>query len=79
MLYGAVVNMGADPFLVEDEEQAEAVAESMENATVRRTLTDGDEFSVAKARLGLGDAAVRRIWSYVDGSEFLVCLLGDYS
>lgn len=79
MLYGAVVNMGADPFLVEDEEQAEAVAESMENATVRRTLTDGDEFSVAKERLGLENANVKRIWSYVDGSEFLVCLLGDYS
>jgi len=51
-LFGAVVNMGADPYIIETEEQAEELRESIEAATIEREITDEDEYNrvVTKAQ-----------------------------
>lgn len=77
-LYGAVVNMGGDPYIIETEEQAESLKERIERATIEREITDEDEFETATQILELRGHYPERIWSYVDGSEFLVCLSGDW-
>lgn len=75
-LLNAIVNFGADPYLVETEEQAEEVMESISRATISREITDEDEFNTALEQLDLKKAA--HIYSFVDGSEFLVCLSEDW-
>lgn len=77
-LFGAMVNMGADPYIIETEEQAEELRESIETATVEREITDVDEFKTATRQLDLQGHNPKRIWSFVNGSEFLVCLAGDW-
>lgn len=77
-LFGAIVNMGGDPYMIETEEQAESLKESIERASIEREITDEDEFETATQQLELDGHAPERIWSFVDGSEFLVCLPGDW-
>lgn len=77
-LLGAMVNFGGDPYLIDTIEDAEQVAESIENATIERVLTDEDEIGTATAQLDLEGHRPKRINSYVDGSEFLVCLAEDW-
>lgn len=77
-LLGAMVNFGGDPYLIETIEDAEQVAESIENATIARVITDEDEIETATAQLDLTGHTPKRIYSYVDGSEFLVCLAEDW-
>lgn len=77
-LFGAMVNMGGDPYMIETEEQAESLKESIERATIEREITDEDEFKTATQQLDLYGHDPERIWSFVDGSEFLVCLSGDW-
>lgn len=74
-LMGAIVNMGADPFIIEDEDQSAQVAESIENATIMREI-EGDELETAREQLDCPGA--KRVFSFVDGSEFLVCLSEDW-
>lgn len=78
-LYGSLVNPGSDPFIVETEEQAENLKERIERATVKREITSTDEFEAAMQQLDLNGHRVKRIFSFVDGSEFLVCFSGDWS
>lgn len=73
-----MVNMGGDPYLVETVEQAESVKERTERATIEREITDDDEFETATCQLDLVGHDPERIWSFVDGSEFLVCFTGDW-
>lgn len=75
-LLNAIVNFGADPYLVETEEQAEEVMESISRATISREITDKEEFSAALEQLDLTKA--NHIYSFVDGSEFIVCLSEDW-
>lgn len=77
-LFGAMVNMGADPYIIETEEQAEELRESIEAATIEREITDEDEFETATRQLDLEGHDPERIWSFVNGSEFLVCFTGDW-
>ncbi len=70
-LMGAVVNMGGAPYIIEDEEQAAQVAESISNATSMRELY-GEELVTAREQLDCPGA--KQVYSFVDGSEFLVCL-----
>lgn len=77
-LLGAIVNFGGDPVLIEDVESAEGVLVSIERSTSYRVLADGEEFNVAKRQLDLVDFQVNRIFSFVDGSEFLVCFSVDW-
>lgn len=74
-LMGAAVNMGGDPYIIEDEEQAAQVAESINNATSMREL-DGEELETARKQLDCPGA--KKVYSFVDGSEFLVCLSEDW-
>lgn len=73
-----MVNMGADPYTIETEEQAEELQESIEAAIIEREITDEDEFETATQQLGLERHYPERIWSFVNGSEFLVCFSGDW-
>lgn len=78
-LIGAVVNYGGDPCLIESEEDAQSLKESIERATIKREITDEDEFEVATQQLDLDGHDPEKIWSYVDGSEFLVCFSADWN
>lgn len=77
-LFGTMVNFGSDPYMVETEEQAKEVAESIDNASSYREIEDEDEFETATRQLDLVGHYPERIFSYVDGSEFLVCFSGDW-
>lgn len=77
-LLGSLVNYGGDPLLVETEEQAKELSETIEGATSEREIVDEDEFETAKLQLDLKGHDVERIWSFVNGSEFIVCLSGDW-
>lgn len=78
-LPGALVNFGGDPFLVETEEQAESVAESLNRATIVREITDDDEFATAMRQLDLvAENHPMKIYSFVDGSEGLICMPEDW-
>lgn len=77
-LIGAIANLGSGPYLVETEEQAESLKESIERATIEREITDEDELETAKRQLDLDGYKTERILSFVDGSEFLVCLPGEW-
>ena len=74
-LFYAIVNMGGDPYVIEDEEQAAQVAESINNATSMREL-EGEELATAREQLDCPGA--ERVFSFVDGSEFLVCFSEDW-
>ena len=76
-LYGSIAAMGAGAYLVETEEQAQELMESIENASIERELED-EEFETAKHILDLDGHDVKRIYSLVDGSEFFVCLSEDW-
>jgi len=76
-LLGSIAAMGAGAYLVETEEQAQELLESIEGATIERELED-DEFETAKHILDLDGHDVERIWSFVNGSEFLVCFSDDW-
>lgn len=74
-LLGAIVNMGSDPYIIEDEEQAAEVAEAMNNATIMREV-EGEELETARKQLDCPGA--ERVFAFVDGSEFLVCFSEDW-
>ena len=76
-LIGSVVAMGSGAYLVQTEEEAQEVMESIENATIERVLQD-EEFETAKRILELEENDVKRIYSLVDGNEFFVCLEKDF-
>lgn len=77
-LYGSIVAMGSGAYLVETEEQAMELMDSIRNATIGRELY-GDEFNIAKGILDLEGHDVERIYSFVDTNEFFVCLGKDFS
>jgi len=72
-LIGSLANFGADPFLVETDEEALEVFESLERASSGGRELIGDEFETAKRQLDLENNEVSHIWSFVDGSEFIIC------
>ena len=76
-LYGSIAAMGAGAYLVENEEQAQELMDSINNATIEREL-EGEEFETAKHILDLDGHDVKHIYSLVDGSEFFVCLPEDW-
>ena len=78
-LIGAIVNYGADALLVEDEQQAEELAESILRAGQIRQITDDDEFEAVMGQLDLNDDnKPAHLFSAVDGSEFVFCLPDDW-
>ena len=77
-LFGAIVNFGSDPYIVETEEQAEEISEAINNASSWREINDDEEFETATRQLELEGHDPERIFSFVDGSELLVCFPGDW-
>jgi hypothetical protein len=78
-LINASAEMGADAYIVETEEQAEELLESIERATNYGEIEPGDEeFETARAKLDLEGNTVRRIHWAVDGSAFSYCLNEDW-
>lgn len=76
-VFGAIVNFGADPYLVETEEQALEVVESINNASMRM-VTDQYEYETVKKQLDLDGHNTGDIYSGVDGSEFVICFAEDW-
>ncbi|MCR4872362.1 MAG: hypothetical protein K5885_02335 [Bacteroidales bacterium] len=75
----AIAEMGADAYLVETDEQAEELLESIKRATYYGVIEpDDEEFATAKAKLDLESNTVRRIHWAVDGSRFSYCLNEDW-
>ena len=72
-LIGSLVNFGGDPSLIETDEQASEVFESLEKVCSGGRELTGDEFETAKRQLDLENNEVSHIWSFVDGSEFIIC------
>ena len=74
---GSLVNYGGDPMLIETEEQAEELLESI---NVLRPITDEDEFETAKSQLDLeGHDEVTKVYGFVcDGCAAVVCFAEDW-
>ena len=77
-LIGSIVNFGGDPSIVDSIDFAEDVLESIDNASRYREITDKEEFDIAIDQLDLQGYKVSHIWSFVDGSEFIICLPDDW-
>jgi hypothetical protein len=74
---GSLVNYGGDPMLIETEEQAEELLESI---NVLRPITDEDELETAKIQLDLeGHDEVTKVYGFVcDGCAAVVCFAEDW-
>lgn len=71
---GALATFNADPFIVEDDETAEAIAKSVANAPLAE-ITDEGERETAAAKLDGDTDHLHRI--YTNG-EVTVCLANDW-
>lgn len=76
-LMGSLVNYGGDPVLVETEEQAEELLDSID---VLRPITDEDELETAKCQLGLeGHDEVTKVYGFIcDSCASVVCFAEDW-
>ena len=74
---GSLVNYGGDPMLIETEEQAEELLESID---VLRPITDEDELKTAKRQLDLeGHDEVTKVYGFIcDGCAAVVCFAEDW-
>lgn len=77
-MYGALVNYGGDPMLVETEDAAIELLTAIKSATSIRLIKDADERRICKKQLNLEDFETNKIWSFVNGSEFIVCFDEDW-
>lgn len=80
-LIGALANCGADPFLVENTQEAIDMIIAIKNSTIQRTIKPEDEeFEQLAKQLDLDKEKnkVKEIHSYVCGSEFVVCYPDDW-
>lgn len=74
---GSLVNYGGDPMLIETEEQAEELLESID---VLRPITEEDELETAKSQLDLEDHdEVTKVYGFIcDGCAAVVCFAEDW-
>lgn len=72
-LLGALITFNADPTLVETEEDAAELAQTI--GLEFDEITDADDFSDAKAKLDLSENKVKHIYSFSGG---LVCFAHDW-
>lgn len=78
---GAIVNYGGDPMLIDDEEDAAALAKAIERAQygIREITKGSEEWDSALKQLDLSDENnAQHIYSGVDGSEFIYCKSEDW-
>lgn len=78
---GAICNMGADAFLIEDEDIAQEVFESFaETSASVLTAEDGEEFEEEMSRLDLSaQNEVKRIIRWNNGVVCSLCLSNDWN
>lgn len=76
-LIGSLVNYGGDPMLVETEEQAEELLESID---MLRPITGKDELEIAKSKLDLEcHNKVKNVYGFMcDGCAAVVCFAEDW-
>ena len=76
-LIGSLVNYGGDPMLVETEEQAQELLDSID---VLRPITDEDDFETAKKQLDLeGHDEVTKVYGFMcNGCASVVCFAEDW-
>ena len=72
-LLGALITFNADPTLVETEEDASELAQTI--GLKFEEITDADEITDAKAKLDLSENEVKHIYSFAGG---LVCFAHDW-
>lgn len=79
MLY-AVVNFGTDAVIIKNDTGAEVLQEAIVRATDCREIENGtEEYIQAAAKLDFSEKALpRRLYSFADGGEFVVCFADDY-
>jgi len=79
-LIDSIANFGGDPYLVETDEQAQELLESIKSTASLRKIVRGDEdFEMYMKRLDLTDEnRPAAIYSGVDGSEFCFIYANDY-
>ena len=78
---GAMVNYGGDHLLIEDEDDAIALASAIDRAQygIREIEKDSEEWCSALNKLDLDDSNnVKHIYSGVDGNEFIFCKTEDW-
>lgn len=75
---GSLVNYGGDPMLVETEEQAEELLDSID---VLQPITEEYELETAKRQLDLeGHDEVTKVYGFIsDGCAAVVCFPEDWS
>lgn len=75
-LMGSLVNYGSDPLLVETEEQAQELFDSMDDLYL---ITDKDEVETAKKQLNLERYNVTKVYGFMcDGCASVVCFGDDW-
>lgn len=76
-LMGSLVNYGGDPMLVETEEEAEELLESID---VLNLISDEDELETAKKQLDLeGHDEATKVYSFMcNGCASVVCFADDW-
>lgn len=79
-LINSIANFGGDPYMVETDEQAQELLESINATASLRKIVRGDEdFETYMKRLDLTDEnRPAAIYSGVDGSEFCFIYANDY-
>lgn len=77
VLLGSLVNYGSDPSLIETEDQAEELLNSIESL---RLITDEDELVTAKRQLDLEcHDEVTKVYGFMcDGCASVVCFSDDW-
>ena len=80
--YGALVNWGSDPYIVEEDEQAEGLFEFLtQDGCMCKEITDEYELGIAMDRLDLGDWNwVNHIYDcgYWNQEHLVVCFQEDW-
>ena len=75
----AVCNWGADPKLIETNEEAEQMADIINSSSIYYEITDKEEFGIAASQLDFSEQVPpRRLYAFVNGSRGVICYSEDY-
>ena len=76
-LIGSLVNYGGDPMLIETEEQAQELLDSIDTLSL---ITNEDDLETAKKQLDLeGHDEVTKVYSFMcNGCASVVCFAEDW-
>lgn len=75
----AVYNWGADPTLIETNEEAKQMADAINSSSIYYEITDKEEFAIAASQLDFSEQVPpRRLYAFVNGSRGVICYSEDY-